>query len=452
MDTPPTASRSTQSRSGVTPRGAPTTTGRARLKEVLKEPDAKRLFGAQFLAQAADGLAQAAFATVLILDPVNAGTPERIFVLFAVTLLPYSAISPFLGVFVDRWRRRELMSWANLLRAMVLLTYPLWERAISGDAGLYVGVILLLGFGRLFLTTKGALLPVVVHELDLLRANAFSSGGGMISALMGGVAGVVLIDKIPATGVFFCAGVVYLASALVVRRLSEPFAHPEPPEDAVTTAVARMARGLAEGLRAIWARPKARLPLIGIFILRCVGMFVAIGAILIIKEVYPAPEDDSIRATVSALALGSAGAGAFIGALTAPFWGARLARAGLIVLGFCISGIGIVAVGGISNIPAVLAVTFMGGYGGFLAKVSVDASVQSALPDDYRGRAFALYDILYNLASVAAAVVMLTATQGALRGPMLIAGALTFAMAAALGGAMRGAEMPLLKDRSGSEG
>jgi hypothetical protein len=47
--------------------------------------------------------------------------------------------------------------------------------------------------------------------------------------------------------------------------------------------------------------------------------------------------------------------------------------------------------------------TFFLGFGFFLAKITLDSMVQEALGDDFRGRAFSLYDIAYNLAWVLAA-------------------------------------------------
>jgi hypothetical protein len=47
--------------------------------------------------------------------------------------------------------------------------------------------------------------------------------------------------------------------------------------------------------------------------------------------------------------------------------------------------------------------------------VAVDAQVQEALPDEYRGRAFALYDILYNVASVVAGAIMFVFDETGLR-------------------------------------
>ena len=372
---------------------------------MLAERDLKLLLGAQFLAQAADGLAQAVFANVLVLEPLSAGTPARILVLFAVTLLPYSLLSPFMGVLVDRWSRRNVLFWTNVARGLMLLSLFVWNRALPGNTGLYAATLFLLGMGRLFLTTKGAVLPVLLHEHHLLQGNSLSGGGGMVAALAGGVLGIGVIVVIPFEAAFAIAGATYLLASLASHAISTPLGHGARTDEAFLKDVAAVGRELVEGVRVIWQRVHARLPLISIFLLRSLAMFVAISAILIIKNEFGEGERIG-KLSSSAFALGGAGVGAFVGALTAPLAGRRLHRGGLILFGFAVSSAGIVALGGVLDIYAVVALTFLGGYGGFVSKVATDASVQEALPDDYRGRAFALYDILYNLASVVAGLFM----------------------------------------------
>lgn len=411
------------------------------LKQMLEGRDFRLLLGGQYLAQAADGLAQAAFAEVLVLEPFSQGTPGRILQVLVVTLIPYSFIAPFLGVFVDRWQRRALLVWTNLLRGIFLVTLPLWSRFLPRDFGLYAAVLILLGFGRLFLVTKGAVLPAVLHEHHLLRGNSVSAGGGMIAALLGGVIGVVLVGATGADGSFVAAGAIYVLAGALQHRLGESYSAPHRSDEALAKAVSRVAGELKEGVVAIASRVRAALPLVGIFLLRTIGILVAIGAILVIKNEFPEAGDRFGRLSSSALALGSAGLGAFAGAVTAPFFGRRYTKPQLILVGFVVSGAAIVALGGISQIPAVLALTFFGGYGGFITKVAVDAQIQEVLPDRYRGRAFALYDILYNLASVAAGTLMYLFQDVELRTLLVASGIGAFVLALALGVAMARAGM-----------
>ena len=407
-----------------------------RIRVLLGQRDFRVLLGAQGLSQAADGLAQAAFTYELVIEPFRQGTPGKILALFVLTLLPYSLLSPFMGVFVDRWPRRGLLIWTNLIRAALLLTLPVWSGLVPGKGELLASLLALLALGRLFLTTKGALLPAVLHDKHLLRGNALSAGGGMISALAGGVAGVLIAGAAPASAPYIAAGLIYAGAAWMSGRLSDPYAHVHDRALRAREAARVVVIDLAEGLRAIWYRPTARLPLIGIFIVRTIGMFVAIAAIIVIKDIYPEVTDDAGKLSSSALALGAAGAGAFAAAVAASFFGGRFNRPQLILGGFLVSGIGIVALGGIIDIYAVLGLTFVGGFGTFLTKVAVDAQVQEALPDDMRGRAFALYDILYNLASIAAGILMVTFQHVSFRPLLITAGAGTLLVTAVMRSAM----------------
>lgn len=405
---------------------------------LLAERDFRLLLGAQCIAQMADGLAQVAFAEEIVLDPQ--GTPTRTLALFALTLLPYSLLGPFTGVLVDRWPRRSILVWTNVARAVLLVSLPLWMGALPGDAALYASVLLLLGFGRLFLTTKGASLPVVLHERHLLRGNSLSGGGGMISALLGGVAGIGVAAIASTETAFLVAGSLYTVGALVARRLSNPMVHPHQHLERVLVAAARIAAELAEGIGEIWGRERARLPLFGIFVLRVAAMFVALIAIEVIRTEYAAA-DDSGRLSASALALGAAGVGAFIGALTAPAMGRRFPTPALLIIGFVVSGASMVIAAPILDLTTTVGLALFAGFGAFVAKVAVDAQVQEALPDEYRGRAFALYDILYNLASVVAALFLVAFVEFSLEALLASGGLLVLLLAWLLARAMRKAGM-----------
>lgn len=346
-------------------------------------------------------------------------------------------------MFVDRWSRRGLLVWTNVARAVLLVTLPLWAPLFSGDTPLYVATLTLLGLGRLFLTTKGAALPVVIHEHHLLQGNSMSSGGGMIAALGGGVLGITLVGVTSYKVAFVVAGLIYVLAAFMSRRISDRLSHPHRHLPKITQQVVEITVELGQGVREIWRHVDAWLPLIGIFLLRTIAMFVAISAILFIKVEFE-PAERFGRLSSAALALGAAGIGAFIGAVTAPFLGKKLQNAGLITAGFFVSALGIILLGGIQSIVAVMGLTFFGGYGAFVTKVAVDAQIQEALPDEYRGRAFALYDILYNLASVAAGAIMVFFFGIPTRDNLIGFGLVALAITAVLAVAMRRAGMPLL--------
>jgi MFS family permease len=406
------------------------------IRELLRERDFRRLLGAQFVSQAADGLAQGVAGAVLVLDPLESGTPERIFVLFAQTLLPYSLISPFLGVFVDRWDRKKLLIGTLLLRSALLVTLPAWSQATSQDQALMLSVLGLLGLGRLFSTTKGAVIPVVLHEHHLLRGNTLSSIIGFIAALAGGVIGLGISGTMDPALALALVGLCYIPGALAAGRIGEFLGHPPRATVPLTSDIGRVARELRQGVREVWNRPMARWPLVSIFLLRVSGIIVAIAAIVIIKAEFPGDSGELGRKVSGGVLLGLSGVGGFLASFSAPLLGRHLSKPALILFGFVVSGVAIIAFGGFTSVIPVGAVMLLGGFGGFITKVSVDAQVQEALPDDYRGRAFALYDILYNVASVTAAAVVVAMDDLPVTAWMIGTGVATLACAAALAAVM----------------
>lgn len=399
------------------------------------------LLGSQSFSQAADGLAQAAFASVLVLDALEQGVPVRILGLLALTLIPYSLIGPFAGVFVDRLERRRLLLWTNVVRAAVLVAFPLWSPLLPGDIPLYAGILTILGLGRLWLTTKSAVLPLLIPEDGLLRGNALSSGCGMISALVGGAGGIALTGWIGVDPALAAAGLLYLVAAGWSWLLYLPPGSHLGVREPLARAAAEVAVQLRTGVSQVWSHLRARLPLVAIFMSRTVAMFIAIVAVLVIKREFPGVDGRTGRLSAGALSLGAAGVGAFLGTLTAGFLGRRLSKPALILFGFGVSGAGIVALGGIPSLVAVAFFTGIAGYGSFIIKVAVDAQLQQVLANAFHGRAFSLYDILYNLASVLAAIIVVAFQGAPLRTLVLLAGFATLLLTVALGMAMQRAGM-----------
>ena len=404
--------------------------------------DFRRLLGAQFAAQAADGASQAVIANILVLEPLGQGTSGRVLEVSVLTLLPYSLIAPFLGVFVDRWARRSILVTTSALRVLLLGAAIAALVGGAAETTLYGVALVLLGLGRLFLTAKGASLPVTLREKHLLQGNSISGGGGMIAALVGGVVGLAAIafsGPAPALGL---AAVLYVVSAAVAASIGSAMRADRRGTAALSKEVARVAVELWDGLRQAWRRAPVRLPLAAIFLLRVVVIFVAIATILVIKEQFPQAGDQFGRLSVSALALGAAGVGAFIGAATAPLIGARLERSELILVGFGVSSLGLLTLGWVASLTAMLVLALVTGYGTFVAKVAVDALVQEGMPDEYRGRAFSLYDILYNLASVVAAGFLVAfGVSDAVRTPLVAAGVCCVGAALAMRSAFKKAGM-----------
>jgi sugar phosphate permease len=72
------------------------------------------------------------------------------------------------------------------------------------------------------------------------------------------------------------------------------------------------------------------------------------------------------------------------------------------------------------------ALLFCGFFAFFLGKISADTIVQQAMPDDFRGRAFALFDVAYNLGFIVPAAILVLVWNDDRAGVLLVASGVVF--------------------------
>ncbi len=353
------------------------------------------LVGGQCLGQLADGLAQITFAKFVLFDVARGATPARIAVVLAVTLLPFSVVGPVAGVLIDRWDRRRTLIVVSVLRALLGIAGIATVETRSTIAA-FVTVLLLLSSSRFVLAAKGAALPRTVPHAELVTGNAVSSLAGMTASFVGAVGGSQLVARSTAAG-FVLAAMCYLVAAGVFRRLSDVGGRQKV---AMLSRLRRLARELADGARAAAGDAAIRWPLLAVAAHRFLLGAGFVVLVLIADSRY------NLRISGYGVALAATGLAAFAGTLVAPPLGRRYSPAVLVPAAF-LPAAAAAYVGGMypSLLPlgccvAVVAFAFQ------VLKIAVDALVGGTAPDAVRGRVFAVYDVLYNVAFVVAGLVM----------------------------------------------
>src|SRR5262245_59875307 len=91
------------------------------LRAILARRDFRRLLQSRIASQLGDGLFQGGLAGSVFFNPQRAAGPMAIAAAFAVLLIPYSVLGPFVGVFLDRWSRQRVLFVANTARAALVL-------------------------------------------------------------------------------------------------------------------------------------------------------------------------------------------------------------------------------------------------------------------------------------------------------------------------------------------
>lgn len=147
----------------------------------------------------------------------------------AVLLLPYSAVGPFAGVLLDRWRRRQVFLYGNLLRALMASVTALLILVRVPDWLLFVAALCVTGVNRFVLAGLSAALPRVVDTERLVIANSLSPTAGTLAATAGGglafVVRLVVADSDAA--VVLVGAVLYLCAALSALRIAKELLGPE---------------------------------------------------------------------------------------------------------------------------------------------------------------------------------------------------------------------------------
>ena len=398
------------------------------LRELLATRDFRHLFSVRLVAQFGDGLLQAALATFVLFSPERQPDAVRVAAAFAILLLPYSVIGPFAGVLLDRWRRRQVLVRANLLKALV--TLPVIALVLVGNDGALLGltVLTVLGIGRFVLAGLSASLPHVVQGRDLVTANALTPTAGTIMAAVGGVAGVALRslvggDDVGSAVVLAAAAACYALAAVIAVLIAVDRLGPDGHRPADT--VRGIALGLVDGVRELRVNAAAGRAIAVVGAHRfAFGVLTAGGLLLVRLTFNPMAEADAALAEFAGLTAAAA-VGALIGAVLTPAatrrWGAvpwsvaALVQAGTL-------GIGLVIIGAMApSYGVLLAGAVSMGFAGQSVKVCSDTLVQRHIPDDHLGRVFALFDMIVNVCLVAGITLMAVVSPTSGQAPLVYA-------------------------------
>lgn len=383
---------------------------RGHLKTLLALPRFRRLFAARMLGQFGDGVFQASLAGAVLFNPEKQAHAADIAAGFAVVLVPYSFIGPFAGVLLDRWRRQRVLVRANIVRALWIVLFALEVGNDVEGLPFYAGALVVVSVGRFVNSALSASLPHVVSADDLVTANAFSTTAGAIIATVGGAAAIGVRGLIGESAGDYAllalgAGVIYAFASLPARGFDPDELGPDERERARRESVGEVARGLVDGVRYLRTRRTAYAALLTIALHRLAYGISIVGTLLLYRNYFTS--DGVFRAGLSGLAqvVAAVAIGGGLAAVVTPACARRLGYVGwpaaLLLFGAVVQA----ALGLPFRLAPMLVASLLLGFVAQGIKICVDTVVQRDVDDAYRGRVFALYDTLFNVTLVLAAVI-----------------------------------------------
>ena len=370
------------------------------------------------MGQLTDGIFQSSLASFLLFSPERQPDAKSAAVAFAVVLLPYSLVGPFVGTILDRVSRQRVILFSNLFRAFTLIFIAGLIR--NGATGVELTIFVLVAFGvnRLILAGLSAGLPLLLDTSGtegrniLVSINATAVTGGTVFVVLGGGIGIGIrgllegsFDANQADGilVMLSAACFFIAGLLALRIKKEqlgPLPH-EVKKQSVRAAYQEMIDGF------IFLR-RIRDCFLGISataVQRGGLTALTLMALLLNRNTFNDPADPEAGLAGFAFAITVAGIGITIGAVIAPFGVKRFGRHAWIRYSLYASAILPVLLALQQSELFLVATGFFAGMAGQGVKVTNDALVQSKIADEFRGRVFAVYDVMVNAGIVSGAII-----------------------------------------------
>ena len=376
---------------------------------VSKGSRLNRILTVRWSGQLTDGLFQSALASFVLFSPERAPDAVSAALAFAVVLLPYSLIGPYIGTFLDRFSRQRIIRNCNYIRAINLLIIAYLVNI--GSTGIILTIFVLLAFGvnRLILAGLSAGLPLLVKKEELIAANALAVTGGTIWVVIGGGIGIAAKNFVSQNyGADFADSMVILlaafgftVAALLCFRLEKmeigPLPHEQPYEN-------HGFKEILEGLKILKLHPDTLRGITAVAMQRSGITALTLMALLLERNTFNDPLDPNAGLAGFGMALAIAGIGIGLGAIISPYGVLKFGRhrwMRLLMFG-CIPPLLIYAYQ--VNEFTMIGSAFLVGLCGQGIKVTNDALVQSKIKDEYRGRVFAFYDITVNAGIVTGAI------------------------------------------------
>jgi MFS family permease len=429
------------------------------VREVLRTPNFRLLYRTRLLSAIADGIFQTALASYVVFSPEKATTPAKIAAAFAALLLPYSIAGPFAGVFLDRWRRQRVLVIANTVKVALVVIVAGLVLANSAGAIFFVTAVAALGVNRLFLAALSAALPHVVDPVQLVAANALSTTSGSVATIVGAAigAGIRIATGSSAAAVasiVLLSAIVYASSAAVAATMGRDLLGPDAeelapdgrsPVSAATgsvgiassaspvgiassaspvgiassaspvgsgSAMAAVVRDLVGATRYLWQRKRAAHALGAISAHRFLFGVASLTIVLLDRNYFATQRNVNAGILGLGADIGAVGVGIVVAALVTPPAARRFGTTTWITAMLLLGAVAIAGFGLPFQRGLLVVGSFLLGVSAQGVKICVDTTIQQEVGDLYRGRVFAVYDMLFNVTYVGAAAVTATVLPG----------------------------------------
>lgn len=281
----------------------------------------KKLWGAFFLSSIGDWLYKLAIPLLLY---EKTGSPLVMAITYGITFLPFVLVTPFGGVLADRLSRKKILVMGDLssflLTALLgVLVYfniqHLWV--------LYILVFLIASVNSLYHPVFQSIIPQLVDEAQLAKANAHIASAENTILLIGpACSGLIIALLGPTLAIFVNAGS-FLLSAVFIKTIKVK------PQlmTSVKLTIVSVIKDLKEGFIFSYQHPIVKFGCL-------LFVFINFGVQLVLANfMFYLTSDLKLTPDLIGFTYAIIGLGAICGSMTAPMLMKRISSGRLILLG-----------------------------------------------------------------------------------------------------------------------
>jgi MFS family permease len=255
-------------------------------------------------------------------------TPFQMGLLSAMQMIPAFLIGLFAGAWVDRLRRRPILIWADIGRAVALATIPL--AALLGGLGmpqLFLVALVVSGLTILFDLSYQAYLPALVGKESVMEGNSKLAASASVAEFAGFSIGGWLVQLLSGPMAILADAVSFLVSAFSVSTIRVREA------DVEREAQPDMRKEIVSGLREVFHQPFLRAASITLLIDRFSGGIFSALVVLYMSR------DLGFTPGVLAMTWAVGGISSFAGAAMTPALTKRVGARAAMILGLSLSAL-----------------------------------------------------------------------------------------------------------------
>lgn len=319
--------------------------------------------------------------------------------LFVVRMLAPFLISPIAGVAADRYNRKRLLIFTDIVRGLTVLGFLFISRPEQVWL-IYALTAVQMGLSGFFFPARTAILPDITSRDELGAANALSGATWSVMLALGAALGGLSSGLWGVYPSFAIDAATFFVSAVIIGRMAyHPPAALEESDKTVSAAVRQYVDGLS------YLRRHADILFIAMH-KAASGLFVA-GAfqviqVIVAEQYFPIGIEGGISLGLMYAAIG---VGTGVSPIVARIFTGDRERPMRVAIGlsYAIASLGLVLVSTLASFPVVLVGTLLRGFGtGIMWVFSTQLLLQLA-PNRVQGRVFSTEFMMFTLMNAVAA-------------------------------------------------